>query len=51
MLRELVFARCDWQTLLTAGHGGDALALSNRIRQVLVELFLEGWLVVPQIDL
>ena len=51
MLGELELARGDGEACLTGSHGGDALAVADALRQVLVEVGLELRLVVPEIEL
>src|SRR5690348_13926342 len=50
-LRELEDAGRDRETRLSAGHPGDALAVSHRVRQVLVVELFELRLVVEQVEL
>ena len=39
------------ETLLAAGHGGDALSVANRVRQFLIKILSQPWLVVEEIQL
>ena len=50
-LIELEHGRCHRKASLTRGHGGDALTIADRIRQILVEILLQLRLVVPEIEL
>ena len=45
------FARCHGEPLLPAGHRGDALAVADGVRQVLVKMIRQARLVIEEIDL
>ena len=51
VLLELELRRRDREPRLAAGHRGDALALADAVGQVLVEIFGQLRLVIPQVDL
>lgn len=50
-LAELEHRGRDGEPRLAAGHGGDALALADRIGEVLVEMLHELWFVIEQVEL
>ena len=51
VLREFEHARSHRQPRLAAGHRGDALAIANALRQILVEKLRQPRLVIPQVEL
>ena len=51
VLGELVLRRCDREPGLAAGHGGQPLALADRIGKVLVEPLVHLGLVVQEVHL
>lgn len=51
MLVELKLAGSDRQSGLSAGHGGDPLTLAYGVWEILVELVLQAFFVVPCVDL
>ena len=51
MLGELEDAGCDREIFLLGGHASEALALSDRVGQILAKHFLHLWLGIEQIHL
>ena len=48
---ELEFTRGHRKSLLATGHRGDALAVADGVRQVLIEMISQSWFMIEKINL
>ena len=48
---ELEFTRGHRKPLLATGHRGDALAVADGVRQVLIEMISQSWFMIEKINL
>ena len=51
MLGELENTWCNWETLLTRGHGGQPLSFAYRFRKIITPLLFHHRLGIKQIHL